>query len=83
MDAIFIAEKMIVLPWYILKNCLTSILFLIIANTMDNLKTPFKGVAKDVKGRLACYKKDWFDSCGSGARSAFLPFSFSDWRNIL
>lgn len=35
---------------------------------MDNLKTPFKGVAKDVKGRLACYKKDWFDSCGSGAR---------------
>lgn len=43
-------------------------LFLIIANTMDNLKTPFKGVKNDVKGRLACYKKDWFDSCGSGAR---------------
>ncbi|KAH6757581.1 hypothetical protein C2S51_038729 [Perilla frutescens var. frutescens] len=35
---------------------------------MDNLKTPFKGVKNDVKGRLACYKKDWFDSCGSGAR---------------
>lgn len=38
---------------------------------MDGLKTPFKGVEKDFKGRLACYKKDWLDSCGSGARSAF------------
>ncbi|XP_042036448.1 boron transporter 4-like [Salvia splendens] len=34
---------------------------------MDGLKTPFKGVEKDLKGRLACYKKDWLDSCGSGA----------------
>ncbi|GFP93753.1 boron transporter 4 [Phtheirospermum japonicum] len=35
---------------------------------MDNLKTPFKGVKDDFKGRLACYKKDWIDTCGSGAR---------------
>ncbi|KAL7112109.1 hypothetical protein ACP275_05G131500 [Erythranthe tilingii] len=35
---------------------------------MDHLKTPFKGVSNDVKGRLACYKKDWLDTCGSGAR---------------
>ncbi|KAL2543936.1 putative boron transporter 6 [Forsythia ovata] len=35
---------------------------------MENLKTPFKGVINDVKGRLVCYKKDWFDTCGSGAR---------------
>ncbi|PIN13561.1 hypothetical protein CDL12_13816 [Handroanthus impetiginosus] len=35
---------------------------------MDHLKTPFKGVVSDVKGRLACYKKDWLDTCGSGAR---------------
>ena len=50
----------------------TLVFFLIIGNTMDGLKTPFKGVEKDLKGRLACYKKDWTDSCGSGARSAFL-----------
>ncbi|XP_073021670.1 probable boron transporter 7 isoform X1 [Primulina eburnea] len=35
---------------------------------MDHLKTPFKGVTNDIKGRLACYKKDWIDTCGSGAR---------------
>lgn len=35
---------------------------------MDNLKTPFKGVKEDLKGRLACYKKDWLDTCGSGSR---------------
>ncbi|KAL6547593.1 Boron transporter 4 [Orobanche hederae] len=38
---------------------------------MDHLKTPFKGVADDVKGRLKCYKKDWLDTCGSGARFDF------------
>ncbi|GER33330.1 HCO3- transporter family [Striga asiatica] len=38
------------------------------ANTMDNFKTPFKGVKEDFKGRLACYKKDWLNTCGSGAR---------------
>ncbi|KAL2543872.1 putative boron transporter 6 [Forsythia ovata] len=37
-------------------------------NMMENLKTPFKGVINDVKGRLVCYKKDWFDTCDSGAR---------------
>ncbi|KAK6129716.1 hypothetical protein DH2020_036582 [Rehmannia glutinosa] len=35
---------------------------------MDHLKTPFKGVVNDIKGRLTCYKKDWLDTCGSGAR---------------
>ncbi|CAI9775681.1 unnamed protein product [Fraxinus pennsylvanica] len=35
---------------------------------MENLRSPFKGVVNDVKGRLACYKNDWFDACGSGAR---------------
>ncbi|KAK6158822.1 hypothetical protein DH2020_006136 [Rehmannia glutinosa] len=34
---------------------------------MDHLRTPFKGVVDDFKGRLACYKKDWLDTCGSGA----------------
>ncbi|EPS73271.1 hypothetical protein M569_01481, partial [Genlisea aurea] len=35
---------------------------------MDQLKSPFGGIIHDVKGRLACYKADWFDSCNSGAR---------------
>lgn len=48
---------------------------------MDQLKTPFKGVVNDVKGRLACYKKDWLDTCGSGARCVFL--SVIDGSNIL
>ncbi|EYU21945.1 hypothetical protein ABFS83_01G029300 [Erythranthe nasuta] len=37
--------------------------------TMDQgVTTPFSGMLNDVKGRLACYKKDWIDTCGSGAR---------------
>ncbi|KAL3500390.1 hypothetical protein ACH5RR_039483 [Cinchona calisaya] len=35
---------------------------------MEQLRTPFRGVANDVKGRLSCYKKDWLDACGSGVR---------------
>ncbi|KAL0297323.1 UNVERIFIED_CONTAM: Boron transporter 4 [Sesamum radiatum] len=35
---------------------------------MDNPKAPLAGVTKDFKGRLACYKSDWIDTCGSGAR---------------
>ncbi|KAL0330253.1 UNVERIFIED_CONTAM: Boron transporter 4 [Sesamum radiatum] len=44
---------------------------------MENLKTPFKGVKNDLKGRLACYKKDWVDACGSGfwAPTAYVFFA--------
>ncbi|KAL0407801.1 UNVERIFIED_CONTAM: Boron transporter 4 [Sesamum radiatum] len=35
---------------------------------MNNSNAPLAGVAKDFKGRLACYKSDWLDTCGSGAR---------------
>ncbi|KAH6788308.1 HCO3- transporter family [Perilla frutescens var. frutescens] len=35
---------------------------------MDSLKSPFKGVKEDFKGRRACYKKDWLTSCSSGPR---------------
>ncbi|KAL0407806.1 UNVERIFIED_CONTAM: putative boron transporter 6 [Sesamum radiatum] len=35
---------------------------------MGNPNAPLAGVAKDFKGRLACYKSDWIDTCGSGAR---------------
>lgn len=34
---------------------------------MELLRTPFKGVKDDIKGRLSCYKKDWSDACSSGA----------------
>uniref|UniRef100_A0A7N2KUK8 Bicarbonate transporter-like transmembrane domain-containing protein n=1 Tax=Quercus lobata TaxID=97700 RepID=A0A7N2KUK8_QUELO len=26
---------------------------------MGNIRTPFKGIIKDIKGRAACYKEDW------------------------
>ncbi|XP_031257737.1 probable boron transporter 7 [Pistacia vera] len=35
---------------------------------MDSRRTPFKGISKDVKGRLACYKQDWMGALGSGVR---------------
>lgn len=44
---------------------------------MDSLKTPLKGVTDDLKGRLACYKKDWLDSCNSGPRCKSFLFSCS------
>ncbi|XP_019189931.1 PREDICTED: probable boron transporter 7 [Ipomoea nil] len=35
---------------------------------MDNLKTPFKGMVEDFKGRKKCYKDDWMSSFSSGMR---------------
>ncbi|KAL3633453.1 Boron transporter 4 [Castilleja foliolosa] len=32
------------------------------------MEAPFTGMVNDVKGRLKCYKKDWLDTCGTGAR---------------
>ncbi|KAL8138569.1 hypothetical protein V2J09_004570 [Rumex salicifolius] len=32
---------------------------------MENLKTPFRGIASDVRGRLSCYKQDWLGGFGS------------------
>ncbi|KAM3759349.1 hypothetical protein ACB098_01G113800 [Castanea mollissima] len=29
------------------------------ASAMGNIRTPFKGIIKDIKGRAACYKEDW------------------------
>ncbi|KAH7840071.1 hypothetical protein Vadar_012304 [Vaccinium darrowii] len=34
---------------------------------MDSLKSPFKGVIRDIKERLPCYKQDWKEAC-SGLR---------------
>ncbi|KAL0374369.1 UNVERIFIED_CONTAM: putative boron transporter 5 [Sesamum radiatum] len=35
---------------------------------MNNPNAPLAGVTKDFKGRLASYKRDWLDTCGSCAR---------------
>ncbi|XWS73081.1 hypothetical protein CRYUN_Cryun02cG0095100 [Craigia yunnanensis] len=33
---------------------------------MGNIRSPFKGIIKDVKGRIACYKQDWVSGLCSG-----------------
>ncbi|KAK9666306.1 hypothetical protein RND81_14G176000 [Saponaria officinalis] len=35
---------------------------------MENLRTPFKGIIKDIRGRVSCYKQDWRNGLHSGAR---------------
>ncbi|KAI9110219.1 hypothetical protein K1719_018661 [Acacia pycnantha] len=33
---------------------------------MENLKTPFKGVGSDIRGRTKYYKEDWISGISSG-----------------
>ncbi|XP_038713269.1 boron transporter 4 [Tripterygium wilfordii] len=33
---------------------------------MESIKTPFKGIAKDARGRALCYKQDWIAGLRSG-----------------
>ncbi|KAJ7958741.1 Boron transporter like [Quillaja saponaria] len=35
---------------------------------MENIRTPFKGIIDDFKGRTACYKEDWKCALCSGVR---------------
>ncbi|OMO54251.1 Bicarbonate transporter, eukaryotic [Corchorus capsularis] len=46
---------------------------------MENFKAPFKGIAKDVRGRAACYRQDWFNGLRSGlgilAPTAYIFFA--------
>ncbi|CAN6681779.1 unnamed protein product [Malus baccata var. baccata] len=35
---------------------------------MANIRSPFKGIIQDVKGRAACYKEDWIEGLCSGVR---------------
>ncbi|XP_016647652.1 PREDICTED: boron transporter 4 [Prunus mume] len=35
---------------------------------MDSIRSPFKGIIHDVKGRAACYKEDWIGGLCSGVR---------------
>ncbi|OMP00159.1 Bicarbonate transporter, eukaryotic [Corchorus olitorius] len=46
---------------------------------MENFKAPFKGIAKDVRGRAACYRQDWIGGLRSGlgilAPTAYIFFA--------
>lgn len=33
---------------------------------MENMKSPFRGIARDIRGRASCYKQDWIDGIKSG-----------------
>ncbi|KAF2303877.1 hypothetical protein GH714_024040 [Hevea brasiliensis] len=35
---------------------------------MESLRSPFKGIINDVRGRTACYKEDWISALRSGIR---------------
>ncbi|XP_028091563.1 putative boron transporter 5 isoform X1 [Camellia sinensis] len=46
---------------------------------MENIRSPLKGVAEDVRGRLSCYKQDWIGGIRSGfgmlAPTAYIFFA--------
>ncbi|KAK1282480.1 Boron transporter 4 [Acorus calamus] len=35
---------------------------------MDHIRVPFRGIVKDVRGRIPCYKQDWMGGFRSGFR---------------
>lgn len=45
---------------------------------MEFFKNPFQGIIKDIKGRAACYKEDWFgpNCCGIGYVRAYILYSY-------
>ncbi|KAL7619108.1 hypothetical protein Lser_V15G01310 [Lactuca serriola] len=46
---------------------------------MENMKSPFRGIARDIRGRASCYKQDWIDGIKSGigilAPTAYIFFA--------
>ncbi|CAL5439960.1 unnamed protein product [Camellia sinensis] len=48
-------------------------------SVMENIRSPLKGVAEDVRGRLSCYKQDWIGGIRSGfgmlAPTAYIFFA--------
>ncbi|CAI9267469.1 unnamed protein product [Lactuca saligna] len=50
-----------------------------IRNGMENMKSPFRGIARDIRGRASCYKQDWIDGIKSGigilAPTAYIFFA--------
>ncbi|GMI70128.1 REQUIRES HIGH BORON 5 [Hibiscus trionum] len=56
---------------------------------MENIRSPFKGIIRDIKGRIACYKQDWVNGFCFGYRilapttyiffaSSFLVIAFGE-----
>ncbi|KAG2700056.1 hypothetical protein I3760_07G216000 [Carya illinoinensis] len=45
------------------------------ASAMENVRTPFNGIIKDIKGRAACYKEDWVCALCPGIR-IFAPTAY-------
>ncbi|KAL7162364.1 hypothetical protein ACSBR2_042780 [Camellia fascicularis] len=49
------------------------------SKVMENIRSPLKGVAEDVRGRLSCYKQDWIGGIRSGfgmlAPTAYIFFA--------
>ncbi|KAI3512651.1 hypothetical protein L1887_19969 [Cichorium endivia] len=35
---------------------------------MENIKSPFRGISQDIRGRASCYKQDWIAGIKSGFR---------------
>lgn len=48
---------------------------------MDNIKAPFRGIIKDVRGRAFCYKQDWIGGLRSGI--GYLLFTLFNLRLLL
>ncbi|XP_056176249.1 boron transporter 4 isoform X1 [Syzygium oleosum] len=48
-------------------------------NEMENIKSPFKGIRADLRGRASCYKQDWINGLRSGisilAPTAYIFFA--------
>ncbi|CAH1442565.1 unnamed protein product [Lactuca virosa] len=46
---------------------------------MENMKSPFRGIARDIRGRASCYKQDWIAGIKSGigilAPTAYIFFA--------
>ncbi|KAK4373141.1 hypothetical protein RND71_008525 [Anisodus tanguticus] len=42
---------------------------------MKSLGTPFRGIAKDIRGRVPCYKQDWIAGIGILAPTAYIFFA--------
>lgn len=43
---------------------------------------PFRGILRDVRGRLPCYKQDWVQGLNAGIRSYYEFFRFSFFKRL-
>ncbi|KAF5749667.1 boron transporter 7 [Tripterygium wilfordii] len=66
MDHAFVEE----VPSYIYtgKKQTSCFNYVLLDSATDNVRSPFKGIIEDFKGRKACYKQDWPAALCSGPR---------------